>query len=36
MDKVNFHQNRPRHVSESYALPECTNKSGYAGTFCME
>ena len=36
MAKNKFGQTRLRHVSESYTLPECTNKTGYDGTFCME
>ena len=36
MAKVNLGQFWLSHVSESYSLPECTNKPGYGGTFCME
>ena len=34
--KVKFGQTRLTHVSQSYTLPDCTNKPGYVGTFCME
>ena len=36
MAKVNLGQTRLTHVSKSYTLPECTNKRGYEGTFCIE
>ena len=36
MAKVNLGQTRLSHVSENYILPECTNKPGHGGTFCME
>ena len=35
MAKVNLGQTRLRHVLEGYTLPECTNKPGYEGTFCV-
>ena len=31
MAKVNLGQTRLSHVSESYTLPECTDKPGYEG-----
>ena len=34
--KIKFGQTRLTHASQSYTLPECTNKPGYVGTFCME
>ena len=36
MGKVNLSQTRLCHVSESYTLPECTNKPGYEDTYFME
>ena len=36
MATVNLGQTRLSHVSESYTLPEFTNKPGYEGTFRME
>ena len=36
MTKIHLDQTRLNHVSESYTLPECTNKPGYQGIFCME
>ena len=36
MAKVKLGQTRLSHLSKSYTLPECTNKSGYEGTYCME
>ena len=36
MAKYNLGQTRLIHVSESYTLPECTIKSGYESSFCIE
>ena len=36
MAKVNLGQTWLSHVSERCTLPECTNKTGYEVTFCME
>ena len=36
MANIDLGQTRLSRVSESYTLPECTNKPGYESTFCME
>ena len=36
MAKVKLGQTRLIHVPERCTLPECTNKLGYEGNFCMK